>query len=355
MSSVSINCLKQLKPQSLTLQLMAECINVGEVRASWQIIKRDLKTSSSLFALYPQVIDLACRLEQLFSSKIQFEETAKRSRSTSDDVQHILDVQFEAYRSLVNEVGEKVIGTIKYVACCAQSESCGLLLDLSKKVYRYLMQRYGEDLILARELHQYAANVINHAQTLEHYLDRLASRPSSNTAFLPPIFKKAVYDFQLLSDWIGEKGPVPKESYTYVLQELEIGIAKRRKHESVSLNTVKMDQIIEELQEELGSRLVDKKINLLAQKAEDDSYAQEHRYKNLEGLRNVMIDALNTLAAQYCNILSAKMSPNQLYAKLYDRIGLPPTSQAPIVWMKLHVPYYIDELRDVVENELQQS
>ena len=220
---------------------------------------------------------------------------------------------------------------------------------------KYLDYWRGEDLIQARNDHFSTSQIAVIAQTLEYFRSTLHSaRCSKKSNALSPLLEEK-NNWQFISYWIGKDGLEPIGKYTYVLQELEIGMKQHSFNQPAVLDREKIDQIIEDLHGELGANHIDEMVNIQLNRAKDAPYAVQNRYKDLEKLSNAVIDALNILVKKYCEKLDENLELDQLYTKLYEKTGKPPVNQEPAEWMQEHALYYVDELKKVIVSSMRSS
>lgn len=356
-----------LGPLGLTQEMMEAAQDLAEARTIHQGIEKALQDPVLPQDMFSAAIEMADKVRDLKerSSFFQEEISTKMPVQISSVAHKILSVQWQGLNAQVSDLAQACSLTLAGVLQRARVESEKTLGIFQEKVCRYLDGRSPTDLVEARASAQAVALVFGNAQLICWNEQSLAGRK------VEVLDEERSFAARLrrLNDWIGMRHygshrdvwGIEGRSFADAVQRLEDAVGKNWEAEDLdrdedfkvgdlggcNLDRKGLDAIIDRLQEEAGSPVVDHWVWKLAGEPPEKNYGLVHRYDDLGRLNDALRKSAHALASQIMKEDGQGLDREEIYLKLYELIGKPDVEN-PMGWMRLNTCYYIGHLKAAI-------
>ncbi|MBS0653365.1 MAG: hypothetical protein JSR39_07555 [Verrucomicrobia bacterium] len=356
-----------LGPLGLTQEMMEAAQDLAEARTIHQGIEKALQDPVLPKDMFSAAIAMADKVRDLKerSSFFQEEISTKMPVQISSVARKILSVQWQGLNAQVADLAQACSLTLAGVLQRAREESEKALGIFQEKVCRYLDGRSPTDLVEARGSAQSVGLAFRHVQLICWNEQSLSGRE------VEVLDEERNFAARLgrLNDWIGMRyygshrdvWGIEGCSFADAVQRLEDAVGKNWEAEDLDrhedfrvgdiggckLDRKGLDAIIDQLQEEAGSPLVDHWVWKLAGEPSEKNYGLVHRYDDVGRLKDALRKSAHSLASQIMKEEGQDLDREEIYLKLYELIGKPHVEN-PMGWMKLNACYYIGHLKAAI-------
>jgi hypothetical protein len=332
----------------LNLEIMQGCLQVGELRtmdtAIEEVLPKDLlsqQTCEKTMHLANQVCQLAER-----AAKWELSLSSEPISSVDGLARLLLTTQFNTFNEQFQALKGNVSYTIDDVSGQALQETRELQPVFEKAVGKYLQTRNHHDAEAAsqcgRNLYVFNRTVQN-LTGFQNQLNGVEVKPS--------------YQRDPVQERIGKLERLIGNGYYYAcIESVFLKLDQVAEDGDVSalddywgVNKERIDQFIDNLHDEVGSDQVNYWVWKLSGEKAGENYGQVHRYDDLGILKEAILRTTKSLADKIMKEEAAELTPDNVYAKLFEIIGGPEVEN-PRVWMKENACYYTGELRDAIKD-----
>ncbi|MBX3718043.1 MAG: hypothetical protein KF898_00155 [Parachlamydiales bacterium] len=332
----------------LNLEIMQGCLQVGELRAVDAAIEEVLPKDPLSEETCEKTMRLAHQVCQLAERITQWELSLESEPISSVDglVRLLLTTQFNTFNEQFQVLKRNVSFTIDDVSGQALQGTRELQPVFEKAVGQYLQTRNHND---AEAASQCGRNLDVFNRTVQNLTD--AKNQLSGVEVKHPYQKDPV------QERIGQLERLIGNGYYYgrvesvflkldqVVEEGDISALD----DFWGMNKETINRFIDNLHEQVGSDQVNYWVWKLSGEKAGENYGEVHRYDDLGILKEAILRTRKSLADKIMKEEAANITPDQVYAKLYEIIGKPEVDNWR-VWMKENACYYTGELRDAIND-----
>lgn len=355
-----------LGPLGLTQGMMVAVQELGEARVIHEELEKAVQEPGFSQEGFDAAVAMAGKVRELMEKVPVFQdEVFFKRRSFDPSVAKVLQMQFETLHAQAVGFTKQCSATLASVLERGRERSEKALLLFQEKVSAYLQGRKPIDLIEARDSARSVGMAFWNVQFLSCHMQAFAGREievlDEESSFVmrwsPFNDLVGMHHYHSYRDAWGLEGASLQDA----LQRLEMAVASNMQacdleHRDdfeggdlgeCSLNREGLDWMIDQLQEEIGSPLVDHWVWKLADEPSGKNYGAVHRYDDLKRLKEALCKSAHALADQIIQKDAQGLDLEKIYLKLYEMIGRP-SVENPIKWMQKNAYYYIEQLKDAI-------
>ncbi|MBS0605868.1 MAG: hypothetical protein JSR57_02860 [Verrucomicrobia bacterium] len=355
-----------LGPLGLTQEMMEAVQELGEARAIHEGLEKAVHEPGFSQEGFDAAAAMAGKVRELMEKVPVFQdEVFSKRESLGPAAAKILKVQFETLHAQAVDFAQQCSATLASVLEKGRERSEKALSLFQEKVSAYLQGRNPIDLIEARDSARSVGMAFWNVQFLSCHMQVFAGREvevlDEESSFVmrwrPFNDLVGMHHYHSYRDAWGMEGASLQDA----LQRLEMAVATNMQacdleHRAdfeggdlgeCSLNREGLDWMIDQLQEEIGSPLVDHWVWKLADAPLEKNYGAVHRYDDLKRLKEALCKSAQVLAGQIVQKDAQGLDLEKIYLKLYEMIGSPAVEN-PIGWMQKNAYYYIEQLKDAI-------
>ncbi|MBS0649963.1 MAG: hypothetical protein JSR93_02260 [Verrucomicrobia bacterium] len=366
LSRTDLSQQKDLGPLGLTQEMMEAIQELGEARVIHEGLERVVLEPGFSQEGFDTAAAMAVKVRELMEKIPIFQDEIFSKKGALGSVAaKVLQAQCETLHAQAVDFAKQCSETLATVLERGRERSEKALSLFQEKVCTYLQGRKPIDLIEARDSSQSVGMAFWNVQLLSCHMQLFAGRKievlDEESSFVrrwsPFNDLIGMHYYRSYRDVWGMEGASLQDA----LQRLEMAIATNLQaceldHRddfeggdlgASSLNRDALDWIIDQLQEEIGSPLVDHWVWKLAKEPPGENYGVVHRYDDLERLKEALCKSAHALADRIIKKDAQGLEPERIYLKLYELIGRPDVENS-IGWMQKNVCYYIEQLKDAI-------